>query len=205
MIVVRRHYAGRWEHLFLLWNLLLAWIPLPFSVAAYRMHTSRTRRYLLFTICALTWFFFFPNAPYITTDFVHLRREDQILMWLDIIGIASFAWVGLCLGFCSLYLMQEVVGNRLGHMASWGFVVAMFAATSFGTFLGRFLRWNSWDVLHEPLGILQDFADRLVHSPNNTGTYLAMMFLFLLLSYSVLFSMMHLHRPLDDARDQPPA
>ncbi len=197
MIVVRRHYAGEWTRSFLLWNLVLAWVPLPLAYAAYRMHTSRTRRNLLFSICALSWFFFFPNAPYITTDFIHLRQEMQPLVWLDIISIASFAWVGLCLGFCSLYLMQEIVGNRLGRAASWLFVLVMFAATSFGTFLGRFQRWNSWDVLHHPFGILADFSERLKHSPADIQVYLTMMFLFLLLSYSVIFAMMHLHEQVE--------
>ena len=80
MIVIRRAYAHRWEQLFLIWNLALAWVPLPFSIAAYHMHTSRTRRGLLFLICAVTWFVFFPNAPYITTDFIHLRLEVTVLV-----------------------------------------------------------------------------------------------------------------------------
>ena len=193
MIVIRRVYAHYWDHRFLIWNLVLAWVPLPFSFAAYHMHASRTRRGLLFLICALTWFVFFPNAPYITTDFIHLRSEIMVLMWIDIMTIASYAWVGLCLGFCSLYLMQEVVANRLGRVVGWVFVLLMFAAASYGTFLGRFLRWNSWDVLHSPLALLNDLSTRASLSQDTAQVYLGMMFLFLLLSYCSLFAMIHLH------------
>lgn len=194
MIFVRRVYAHRWEQLFLVWNLVLAWVPLPFSFAAYHMHASRTRRGLLFLICALTWFVFFPNAPYITTDFIHLRTEVTVLLWIDLISIASYAWVGLCLGFCSLYLMQEVVASRFGRALSWVFVLVMFAAASFGTFIGRFLRWNSWDLLHRPLAVLDDLsASTLTPSPEITRVYLGMMFLFLLLSYCSLFALTRLH------------
>lgn len=192
MIVIRRGHLGRWGYLFLVWNLVLAWIPLPFSVLAYRMHAGRTRRYALFSVCALTWFVFFPNAPYITTDLVHLRMEDEALMWIDLISIASFAWVGLCLGFCSLYLMQEVVGQRFGRAASWVFVLVMLGAASVGTYLGRFLRWNSWDVLH-PLSLLADLSEHTAVSSAIARVYLGLMFLFLLLSYSALFALTHLH------------
>ena len=193
MIVVRRVYAHQWDQLFLIWNLVLAWVPLPFSVAAYHMHTSRTRRGLLFLVCASTWFVFFPNAPYITTDFVHLRSEVPLFLWIDVITIASYAWVGLCLGFCSLYLMQEIVASRLGRVAAWAFVLLMFAAASFGTFLGRFLRWNTWDLLHGPLALLKDPSVRAALPMETIRVYLGMMFLFLLLSYCSLFAMIHLH------------
>ena len=193
MIVIRRAYAHYWDHLFLIWNLVLAWVPLPFSVAAYHMHASRTRRNLHFLVCTLTWFVFFPNAPYITTDFIHLRSEISVLTWIDVITIASYAWVGLCLGFCSLYLMQEVVANRLGRAAGWVFVLLMLVAASFGTFLGRFLRWNTWDLLHSPRALLDDLAARAPLSLDTSRVYLGMMFLFLLLSYCSLFALIHLH------------
>ena len=193
MVLIRRAYAHYWDQTFLVWNLVLAWVPLPFSIAAYHMQTTRTRRGLLFLVCALTWFVFFPNAPYITTDFVHLHQERLALTWIDLISIASFAWVGLCLGFCSLYLMQEVVAHRLGRLVGWLFVLVMFAAASFGTFLGRFLRWNSWDVLHHPLAMLDDLHTSAAPSPEATRVYLGMMFLFLLLSYCALFALTHLH------------
>lgn len=198
MIAVRRHYSGHWSHLLLVWNLLLAWIPLPLAYAAYHLHISRARRGLLLVACALAWFVFFPNAPYITTDFVHLKQESQLMMWLDIIGIASFAWVGLCVGSCSLYLMHEIVRHRLGGVAGWVFVLGLFAATSVGTFLGRFQRWNSWDVLHRPFQLFADLFDFSKYLDPVGRVYLMMMFLFLVLTYSVLYAMMHLHAAGDE-------
>ena len=87
-----------------------------------------------------------------------------------------------------------MVADRFGRVASWGFVLLlMFAAASFGTFLGRFLRWNTWDILHGPLALLDDLSARASLSPETTRVYLGMMFLFLLLSYCSLFALTHLH------------
>ena len=97
MVYARRFSAGRGSVSFMVWNLVLAWIPLLLAFAAYSMHRSRTRRNLLFVVCAVTWFFFFPNAPYIVTDFIHLDfGSTAALLWIDIFTIASCAWTALC-------------------------------------------------------------------------------------------------------------
>jgi uncharacterized membrane protein len=44
-------------------------------------------------------------------------------------------------------------GRVFGALASWFFVAAALAATGFGVYLGRFQRWNSWDILVDPLGM----------------------------------------------------
>ena len=181
--------------LFLIWNLVLAWIPLVFSFAAYRCFAYRTRRNVLFVACATAWFIFFPNAPYITTDVVHLH-DDNISSWFHLIAIMAYAWTGLCLGYVSLYLMQEVVRARFGRVVEWIFVLAMLGAGTLGVYVGRFLRWNSYDFARHPLGYLR-WAYRHTNRVEHAGSpsFVAMMFLFLLLSYGVLYSLTHLHEP----------
>ena len=194
MVVARKLYTGH-ASLYIVWNLILAWIPSVFAFAVYRFHLYRTRRYVLFALCALTWFFFFPNAPYIITDFVHLDRDrPETVMWIDLLTIASFAWTGLCLGYVSLCLMQEVVRAWLGRVTSWLFVLMMLALGSLGIYMGRCLRWNSWDVLRDPMGLFRH------NKTNDWGfvvpemkVFLVMMFLFLLLSYGTLYALAHLH------------
>lgn len=194
MVLARRLYVGH-ANLYIVWNLLLAWIPPIFAFAVYRFHLYRTRRYVLLVFCALTWFFFFPNAPYIITDFVHLdfNRPDKV-MWIDLFTIASFAWTGLCLGYVSLCLMQEVVRARLGRVVGWLFVLTMLALGSLGIYMGRCLRWNSWDVLRHPLELFSHgLADEVPFVQPEMKVFLVMMFLFLLLSYGTLYSLAHLH------------
>ncbi len=197
MVLARAHYVGRLTHTFIVWNLLLAWIPSIFAFATYRFHLYRTRRYVLFAFCALTWFFFFPNAPYIITDFVHLDLDrPAVVMWIDLFTIAAFAWTGLCLGYVSLCLMQEIVRARAGRVVGWLFVVTMLALSSLGMYMGRCLRWNSWDVLRHPVDLLllrRGFAlDRAFVQPE-MKVFLVMTFLFLLLSYGTLHALAHLH------------
>ncbi len=195
MVFVRAHYVGRFTHTFIIWNLLLAWIPSIFAFFAYRFHLYRTRRYVLFAFCALTWFFFFPNAPYIITDFVHLDLDrPSPLLWIDLFTIAAFAWTGLCLGYVSLCLMQEVVRARCGRVVGWLFVLTMLALGSLGIYMGRCLRWNSWDVMRHPLDLFrQNATGDIPFVQPEMKVFLVMMFLFLLLSYGTLHALAHLH------------
>lgn len=195
MIFGRRFFAGRGSDSFMAWNLVLAWIPLLFAFAAYGVHLSRTRRNLLFAVCALTWFFFFPNAPYIITDFVHLDfGSTPALLWIDLFTIASAAWTGLCLGYVSLCLMQEIVAARCGRVIGWLFVLVMLAVSSLGIYMGRFLRWNSWDALRHPIRVFQHGhyeSERFVQPAMRI--FLLLMFLFLVLSYGTLYALAQLH------------
>ena len=196
MVAVRGFYLeGRFKYTFLVWNLLLAWIPMVFAFVAYRSHARGDRPNVLLGSCVLAWFFFFPNAPYIVTDFVHLRHAPPVPLWFDLLMIASFAWTGLCLGYLSLYLMQEIARARFGRWPSWGFAVAMLFLGSVGIYLGRVLRWNSWDVLRDPAGVLRGSLKIVEDSPDQLGVvaFVCVAFLFLLSTYCATFALTHLH------------
>lgn len=196
MVVVRGFYTGQhFGYKFLLWNLLLAWIPAVFAFVTYRFHVRGHRHNFLFALGVLVWFLFFPNAPYIVTDFVHLEHRPPVPVWFDLLMIASFAWTGLCLGYLSLYLMQEVARARFGRWASWVFVVVMLAVGSVGVYAGRVLRWNSWDVLRHPSGLLHQGLDLAEEPTGQLGivAFACVLFLFLLTSYCATFALTHLH------------
>jgi len=118
LYVVRVVYTGELTHFFLNWNLFLAWIPLLCAVAAYGMQALRSKlRYAAALPCAAVWLLFFPNAPYLLTDLLHLSAGEGAPAWFDLVMILSFAWTGLLLGFVSLYLMQDLVSQALGRLA----------------------------------------------------------------------------------------
>jgi uncharacterized membrane protein len=144
---------------FLVWNLTLAWVPLVLALLVYDGDRRGARLRSLLPLGAL-WLLFLPNAPYILTDFIHLSDGGGAPLWLDGATLSAFAWTGLLLGFVSLHLVHAVVRGRVGATTAWCFVAACLVLVSLGVWLGRFLRWNSWDLLTRPG---QSFAQLVPH------------------------------------------
>jgi len=183
-------YSGTNDYGFLVWNLFLAWIPFGLALAVYDGH----RRGRLRLGLAALWLLFFPNAPYIVTDFVHLGNLGGAPLWYDLILTAAFAWSGLALGFASLLLLQTVVRARFGARRSWEFVGATLALASFGVYLGRFLRLNSWDFFLQP-GVLVARLD--LASPVKAAAVTVALTSFLGVAYLMLYGLTGLRRELD--------
>jgi uncharacterized membrane protein len=180
---------------FLVWNLFLAWIPFALAIVVYDRH-RRGGSPLALAPLAFAWLVFFPNAPYLITDLVHLSPYTDVPQWFDVFTFAAFAWTGMLLGFASLYLMQSVTRALLGPVAGWVFVVAALGLGSFGVYLGRVHRLNSWQVFSDPMPLASDTWARL-QSPVGEARMVGMtLFLtaFLTVAYFVLYSFLNLAR-----------
>jgi uncharacterized membrane protein len=105
---------------------------------------------------------------------------DIVPGWYDVLMLFWFAWTGLLLGVVSLYLMQEIVTRGLGAAAGWVFVVVAAGLGSFGIYLGRFLRWNSWDLVRRPGPLADELLGR-VTDPSSQARLLGFTALFALL------------------------
>lgn len=170
LVAARVSHTGRLTYSFLVYNLALAWIPVAFAAAAYGLSAVRSRgAAVLAALCSAGWLLFFPNAPYLVTDLVHLKVHANRLFWFDVLTLPSFAWTGMALGFLSLFLMQRLVEDRAGRVWSWLFVGAALAAAAFGIYLGRFRRWNSWDVVVDPAALAADVLRTLLHPFQNAA------------------------------------
>jgi uncharacterized membrane protein len=145
----REHHYGAFGFRFLVWNLILAWIPLLFGLLVYDRY-QRGSRLLMLAPALVLWLLFLPNAPYIVTDFVHLSASSPAPLWLDGVELSAFAWTGMLLGFVSLYLVHAVARHRFGPAPSWVGVLGVLALVSVGVYLGRVKRWNSWDLITQP-------------------------------------------------------
>ncbi|HYF03413.1 MAG TPA: DUF1361 domain-containing protein [Patescibacteria group bacterium] len=139
---------------FLLWNLFLAWVP--FLLSRYISFKKRYDDKLAWQLLPV-WLICLPNAPYLITDFVHLSWKSPTY-WLDILIIFSCAAVGLALFIASLLKIHDILLKTLGRISSRIIVAAILPATALGIFLGRFLRWNSWDLLTNPAMIINDLG-----------------------------------------------
>jgi len=208
LVVARVVWTGRFSYSFLVWNLFLAWLPMVFALLASENYHSRSGRDWRFLGLAGAWLLFFPNAPYIFTDLIHLTTRFYGPFWVDLTLILLCALTGLVLGFVSLYLMQSVVERILGRPASWVFTAAVAALSGFGIYLGRFMRFNSWDVLFKPRqvyhGIGNWVADPLA---NKTSLAFPLLFgTFLFVTYVMLYALTRLQptQPLVLPRTQAP-
>lgn len=151
LLALRISLSGRLTLAFLAWNLALAWIPWICSTVAW---TAKSRAGTV--IAGVVWIAFLPNAPYLVTDFLHLHPRAPIPLWFDIALLASFAWSGCLLAVVSLRAMHVLVTRRFGAPAGWAFVAGATGLTGLGIYIGRFLRWNSWDLAVRPAEVLDD-------------------------------------------------
>lgn len=197
LIALRTALTGRGQQLFLVWNLFLAWLPLLLAWRAQRLEQRGQARGWSFWATASAWLLFFPNAPYIFTDLIHLTYRTRGHFWTDMTLILLFSMIGFLLGFLSLYLMQTMVARRFGNVAGWTFVAAVAGLGSFGIYLGRFLRWNSWDVLLNPVGLLRDVGGFAMQPLAQTGPVIFQMLfaVFVFLAYLMLYALTHLRPP----------
>ena len=159
--IFRFIYTDTKVFLFLNWNLFLAFVPWAVTSVTILKPKLQTYRITIFILLSI-WLLFFPNAPYILTDLFHLRLKSAMPKWFDLILILSFAWTGLVFGFLSLWDIEKIVSKSMNRIWMSLISVCLLFIGSFGIYLGRYLRWNSWDIINEPFNLLYDITDRLI-------------------------------------------
>ncbi len=174
--IFRFFYTDTKVFLFLNWNLFLAFIP--WAVTSITILKPNIQKYRITVIILLViWLLFFPNAPYILTDLFHLRLKSTMPKWFDLILILCFAWTGLVFGFLSLWDIEKILSKSLSQIWISLISVCLLFIGSFGIYLGRYLRWNCWDIINEPFNLIYDITDRLINPfdhPRTLGVTLFM-------------------------------
>jgi uncharacterized membrane protein len=196
LLLTRCAIAGKLRFFGFLWNLILAWIPVGLALYLCRMPGGHRR--LGFWTTLVLWVLFFPNAFYIVTDLIHMRKfgKDGIYDWYDLLMTTSFACGGMFLGCLSLYLLHLFIRERLGWRVGWVFASGMLALGSFGIYLGRSpkLRLNSWDVVTRPFKVVDDLASLTQpQSAQEVTAFSVTFFLFSLAVYCFFVSVARLH------------
>jgi len=190
---VRSDYSGSGRYAFLIWNLFLAWIPFIISYFTYTLTLRRKWIYVVIPVAAFLWLIFFPNAPYILTDFQHLaNRSKELPIWYDVMMLIWFAFTGLLLGMVSLFLMQEIIRREFGRWIGWAFVALVAGLSAAGVYMGRFLRWNSWDILYNPTGIALYSFERVQNPSLQSIGFIGLFAAFFLFLYITLYTFGHL-------------
>ena len=132
---------------FLLWNLFLAFVP--FVISSAILHMKPTNNWLWWTL-VFTWLFFFPNAPYIITDLGHLHQLPHVPIWYDSVLLFISALNGLWIGCISLMQMEQVWRIKYPQIKARYFLAFVMLLSGFGVYLGRVLRFNTWDIFTHP-------------------------------------------------------
>ncbi|GAB3315048.1 DUF1361 domain-containing protein [Larkinella ripae] len=146
------------------WNLFLAWIPLIAALVLREgLENRQLPRWALWPGLAF-WLLFLPNSPYIITDLFHVRSVSEETVWFDTMMIFMCALTGLLTGLYSQLLIHRMLQPRLGHRQTWAVMIGCLLLTSFGVYLGRYIRLNSWDLFTNPLDLAQLIGQSLVNS-----------------------------------------
>ncbi len=183
LLMIRMKLHQSYYLLFLVWNLFLAVIP--FTITTILMSKQRLHA-ISFAVVFFFWLLFLPNAPYIITDLLHLTRTNQHFLWLDILVIMSFAFNGLVLFFLSLSDMEKLLRLRFKAHYVFAMLLIIFGLTAFGIYLGRFLRYNSWEIIDQPFALFSDIFD-IIFKPQVEAWIFTLTFgSFLAVSYWIL-------------------
>lgn len=162
LLVFRVLLTGTTRYSFIPWNLLLAWSSLVFAIVLRK--SLRHRRWLSWQNVALSvlWLIFLPNTWYLLTDFIHVSPNGEISQLYDIVLISLLVFIGFALGFASLFLIHRELLKRLSALKSYAIIELIILFCGFAIYLGRDLRWNTWDVITNPGGVLVNVSDRIV-------------------------------------------
>lgn len=172
-------------YVFLLWNLFLGFIPYVISHWLFQNIQAIGSRFKFFTI-VVVWILFIPNSFYILTDLFHLGQFTSAPKWFDLLLIFSFAWNGLLFGISSLRQMEMVLQRASGKRVSLLFVFAMMWLIALGIYVGRFLRYNSWDVITQPFSLFSEVVEILINPFANKMEW------GMILCYAVFMSLLYI-------------
>lgn len=206
LVAARVAYTDSRRHTGLIWNLFLAWIPFILAYVAHAISWKRIWLYLAIPVIAFLWLIFFPNAPYMLTDLQDLARAGGVgaPLWYDVLIVVWCSWTGTLLGVISLYLMQDIIMRTFGRWTGWIFVLVISGLSSFGIYIGRFVRLNSWDILQNPAETAIEILGLVVDPSMRLAAFTILYTFFFLFLFVLLYSFSHMLQEQNDISQSPP-
>jgi uncharacterized membrane protein len=162
LLIIRIVVSQRISYVFLAWNLLLAYVPLLIANWLNR-HEVVMRNKITLVLSISAWLLFMPNSFYIVTDLFHLHTTAGNRPWFDLTLILSFAWNGILFGIISIWKMEILLKRTKGRFASALLIFTVMWLNAFGVYIGRFLRFNSWDIVFNPFPLLSEIVEMIIN------------------------------------------
>lgn len=163
LYLIRVIGADDFRYWYLFWNLALAWLPLLFAWILVKRLKRTPWLSWLNILLTLAWLAFLPNSFYVVSDLIHLQSTGEVSLLYDAVLFFSFIFNGYVSGFASLYIVHRQLIKRLERMTAHTLIGGVILLSSFAIYLGRYLRWNTWDALVHPAGLLFDVSDRVIN------------------------------------------
>jgi uncharacterized membrane protein len=161
LLIFRIILTDSHRYSFIPWNLFLAWVSFALAGMLVRgLDHGRWRSWRNISLTVL-WLIFLPNTWYVLTDFIHVVPTGEISQLYDIVMISLLVFIGFSLGFAGLFMIHRELIKRWGVGRSYLAVESIILLSSFAIYIGRDLRWNTWDVIANPGGVLVNVSDSL--------------------------------------------
>ena len=170
LVIFRVWYTQEPVFIFMPWNLFLAYLPYQL-LKIFKPSAKGIKSQLLFSVIFIAWLLLIPNAFYMITDLFHLRQRENIPLWFDLVLLMSFAWNGMILGFLSVRQMEKNLSLILPRLREGLFVTLIMFLNSFGVYLGRYLRFNSWDIIANPFNLAREIGLLMIHPIDNRAAW----------------------------------
>ncbi|MBO9199104.1 MULTISPECIES: DUF1361 domain-containing protein [Niastella] len=162
LVMARIVYTDKFTFIWLIWNLFLAWVPYVISSWLQKQTEMQEQKWKFFAI-AVIWLLFIPNSFYILTDLFHLGKFHNVPNWFDLTLIISFAWNGLLLGVLSVRQIERMVQKYFPGKHELVFIFPIMWLNAIGVYIGRYPRFNSWDVVTNPIGLCAYLVKMICH------------------------------------------
>lgn len=190
--ILRLIGAENFRYWFMLWNLVLAWIAPLIALWLVTRLQKQDWRHWSNVILTVLWLGFLPNSFYMVSDLIHVQQTGEISIIFDAVLFASFIFNGFIAGYIGTFLVHRELLHRLSAKAAYLVVAGIFVLCSYAIYLGRVLRWDTWDALLQPAGILFDISDSILNPLAHpqalviTASYTLLIGTFYLLAYELL-------------------
>jgi uncharacterized membrane protein len=184
--ILRVLLFGKLSLIYILWNLFLAFVPFLISTTLLYFSEKGKLNKVLFIIGGIVWLIFLPNAPYIVTDLIHIGVVRAVPVLFDSLLLFTSAWAGLLLGMNSISHIEKILLLKYSKKISQITIIFILLLTSFGMYVGRFLRFNSWDIFTSPFSFFDKLSSTFYGSSETVEAiiYTLLFFSFIYISYS---------------------
>lgn len=161
LLIVRVKLTHSIYMFFLVWNLFLAFVPY-FFISYLKAHISLQKSKIKTLMLLFGWLLFLPNSFYLLTDLIHLTQSSAHLFWFDLVVYSSYALIGFTIGIISLLEFESILKNYISSLITQLIIPIICFLNGVGIYLGRVLRYNSWDIMSNPVELIKDIVTSLL-------------------------------------------